>query len=152
LLDRANALIFAAGSTLLSGTCTQPHAGFAARVQGGSLAWKEHQTTMRGLTPLAAFALCIAAGCASGRLPDARGLDVIVKARPSAVAADASGARTIAMTTQCDAEFVRVLASGAFLVRLWPTQRAPEVQKCLSQLKALPGVEYAQPDAAMKAS
>jgi hypothetical protein len=107
---------------------------------------------MRGLTPLAAFALCIAAGCASGRLPDARGMDVIVKARPNAVAADASGARTIAKTTQCDAEFVRVLASGAFVIRLWPTQRAPEVQRCLTQLKALPGVEYAEPDAAMKAS
>ena len=152
MLRRANTLIFAAGSTLLSGVCAPPHAWFAARVQGGSLAWKELETTMRGLTSLAAFALCIAAGCASGRLPDARGMDVIVKSRPSAVAADATGARTIEKATQCDVEFVRLLASGAFVIRLWPTQRAPEVQKCLTQLKALPGVEYAEPDAAMKAS
>ena len=107
---------------------------------------------MRGLTSVAAFALCIAAGCASGRLPDARGMDVIVKARPNAVAADATGARTIEKATHCDAEFVRVLASGAFVIRLWPTQRAPEVQKCLVQLKTVPGVEYAEPDAVMKPS
>jgi hypothetical protein len=107
---------------------------------------------MRGLTSVAALALCIAAGCASGRLPDARGIDVIVKARPNAIAADATGARTIQNATHCDAEFVRVLATGAFVIRLWPTQRAPESQKCLAQLKALPGVEYAEPDAVMKPS
>jgi len=96
--------------------------------------------------------LASAAGCASGRLPDVRGMDVIVKARSDAIAADASGAQTIAKATHCEAGFVRALASGAFVIRLWPTQRVPEVQKCLAQLKTLPGVEYAEPDAVMKPS
>jgi len=106
---------------------------------------------MRGLT-VTALMLASAASCASGRLPDARGMDVIVKARSDAIAADASGAQAIAKATQCDVGFVRTLASGAFVIRLRSTQRAPEVQKCLAQLKTLPGVEYAEPDAVMKPS
>ncbi len=96
--------------------------------------------------------LCVAAGCASGRLPDARGLDVIVKASPAAITPDAAGARTVQSRTGCEAEFVRVLATGAILLRLWPTRSAPDVQKCLTQLKSVPGVEYAAPDAGLKAS
>ena len=94
--------------------------------------------------------LGIAAGCASGRLPDARGLDVIVKARPGAIAADAAGARSVQTATGCETEFVRVLATGAMVLRLWPTRRAPDVQKCLAQLKSIPGVEYASPDVPLK--
>ncbi len=96
--------------------------------------------------------LCVAAGCASGRLPDARGLDVIVKASSAAITPDAAGARTVQSRTGCEAEFVRVLATGAMLLRLWPTRSAPDVQKCLTQLKSVPGVEYAAPDAGLKAS
>ena len=96
--------------------------------------------------------LCVAAGCASGRLPDARGLDVIVKASSAAITPDAAGARTVQSRTGCEAEFVRVLATGAMLLRLWPTRTAPDVQKCLTQLKSVPGVEYAAPDAGLKAS
>jgi len=107
---------------------------------------------MRGSTSLSALLFCIAAGCASGQSPDERGLDVIVKARASAVPADASGVTTIEKTTQCKARFVRVMASGAFLVRLWPTHAMPNLQQCLDQLKSLPGVEYAVPDSAMRAS
>ena len=107
---------------------------------------------MRGATVYLALTMSIASGCAAGRLPDATGLDVIVKAASSAISADVSGARTIQSATGCEVEFVRVLSSGAFVVRLWPTQHAPDVKKCLAQLKALPGVQYAEPDAAMKPS
>lgn len=101
---------------------------------------------------LFACSMSFASGCAAERLPNAKGFDVIVKAAPSAIAADTSGARTIQNATGCQTEFVRVLASGAMVVRLWPTQRAPDFQKCFARLKALPGVEYAEPDAAMKPS
>ena len=107
---------------------------------------------MRGAVVYLALTISIAGGCAAGRLPNATGLDAIVKAAPGAISADASGARTIQSSTGCEAEFVRLLSSGAFVVRLWPTQRAPDVSKCLAQLKALPGVQYAEPDAAMKPS
>lgn len=107
---------------------------------------------MHGWTPLAALLLALATGCASGRPPDARGLDVIIKARPGGMAADDSAARTIERATQCEADFVRVLATGAFVIRLWPTQRAPDAQKCISQLRTLPEIEYAEPDAVMKPS
>jgi hypothetical protein len=108
---------------------------------------------MRGTTLcLVALTTGFANGCAAERPSSAAGLDVIVKASPSAIAADASGARTISAATGCEAEVVRTLASGAMVVRLRPTKRAPDVQKCLVQLKALPGVQYAEPDAAMKPS
>jgi hypothetical protein len=110
-------------------------------------------TKMRGaVLQCVAMTMALASGCATGRLPNAQGLDVIIKATSGAVSADAAGARAIQSATSCESEFVRVLASGAFVVRLWPTQRAPEVQKCLSQIKALPGVQYAEPDAAIKRS
>ena len=106
---------------------------------------------MRGVViHLVALSVGLAGGCAAARLPNAAGLDVIVKATASAVTADSGGARAIGATTGCEAEFIRPVASGAFLVRLWPTRRAPDVRKCLSQLKAMPGVQYAEPDAAMK--
>ena len=107
---------------------------------------------MRGAAVLLVVTMSIAGGCAAGRLPNATGLDAIVKAAPGAISADASGARTIQSAIGCEVEFVRVLSSGAFVVRLWPTQHAPDVKKCLAQLKALPGVQYAEPDAAMKPS
>lgn len=108
---------------------------------------------MRGaVAQWVALTMAIASGCASGRLPNATGLDVVVKAAASAISADAKGARTVESATSCEAEFVRALSSGAFVMRLWPTQRAPDVQKCLAQLKALPGVQYAEPDAPMKRS
>jgi hypothetical protein len=90
-----------------------------------------------------------AASCAASRLPDARGLDVIVKPR-TPLTADARGAEALQSATQCDAEFVRVLSTGAMLVRLWPTTAAPDVKTCLQKVKALPGVEYAEADAPMK--
>jgi hypothetical protein len=98
-----------------------------------------------------ALSMGLASGCAAERLQDARGLDVIVRAAPGTLTAD-SAARTIRSATQCDAEVVRTLATGALVLRLWPTQRAPDVQKCLTQLKSLPGVQSAEPDAAMKPS
>jgi hypothetical protein len=97
-----------------------------------------------------AAVIASASGCAAGRLPDARGLDVLVRAAPAALAADAGGARAIAAATGCEAEFVRQLATGALLVRLWPTTRSPDVQQCLVRLKAMPGVLSAEPDAVMK--
>jgi hypothetical protein len=106
--------------------------------------------------PASAWTLALAAviasasGCAAGRLPDARGLDVLVRAAPATLAADAGGARAIAAATGCEAEFVRQLATGALLVRLWPTTRSPDVQQCLVRLKAMPGVLSAEPDAVMK--
>jgi hypothetical protein len=106
--------------------------------------------------PVSAWTLALAAviasasGCAAGRLPDARGLDVIVRAAPAALAADAGGARAIAAATGCEAEFVRQLATGAMVVRLWPTTRSSDVQQCLVRLKAMPGVQSAEPDAVMK--
>lgn len=100
---------------------------------------------------LVALTTGFANGCAAER-PSNAGLDVIVKASASAIAADASGARAIQAATGCEAEVIRTLASGAMVVRLRPTQRMPDVQKCLVQLKALPGVQYAEPDAAMKPS
>jgi hypothetical protein len=90
-----------------------------------------------------------AASCAASRLPDARGLDVIVKPK-APLTADARGAQALQSATQCDAEFVRVLASGAMLVRLWPTTAAPDVRTCLQKVKSLPGVEYAEPDGVMR--
>jgi hypothetical protein len=105
---------------------------------------------MRGLTSAAVLMLGIAAGCASGRLPDTRGLDVIVKAKPTSIAADASGARLVQAATGCETEFVRTLATGAIVLRLWPTRGAPDVQQCLVQLKSIPGVEYATPDVPLK--
>ena len=106
---------------------------------------------MRGIViHLVAVSVGIAGGCAAGRLPNAAGLDVIVRSSDGAVPADADGARLIGATTGCIAEFVRPVASGAFVVRLWPTERAPDARKCLLQLKAMPGVQYAEPDAAMK--
>jgi hypothetical protein len=98
----------------------------------------------------AAIAIASASGCAAGRLPDARGLDVVVRAAPAALAADAGGARAIAAATGCEAEFVRVLATGAMVVRLWPTTRSSDVQQCLVRLKAMPGVQSAEPDAVLK--
>lgn len=105
---------------------------------------------MRSVVWGAIALLALGAGCASGRLPNARGLDVIVKPQGSAVATDAAGARTLARATGCDAEFVRVLATGAMLVRLWPTQAAPDVARCLEQIKTFPGIQYAAADGAMK--
>jgi len=96
--------------------------------------------------------LACATGCASGRLPDARGLDVIVKASAAAIPPDAAGARRVQSVTGCETEFVRVLATGAVLLRLWPTRGAPDVQRCLSLLRSAPGVEYATPDVPLKAS
>lgn len=108
---------------------------------------------MRGaILCLVALTTGFANGCAAERPSGAAGLDVIVKASPNAIAANASGARTIEAATGCEAEVIRTLASGAMVVRLRPTQRMPDVQKCLVQLKALPGVQYAEPDAAMKPS
>jgi len=107
---------------------------------------------MHGRTLLAVLTLAFETACASGRLPDTRGLDVIVKARPSSISADDAGARTVASATGCDVEFVRVLATGAMLLRLWPTRGAPDVQRCMAQLRATPGVDYAAPDVPMKAS
>ncbi len=101
---------------------------------------------------LVALTTVFANGCAAEKKSSSPGLDVIIKASPNAIAADASGARTISAATGCGAEVVRTLASGAMVVRLRPTERAPDVQKCLVQLKALPGVQYAEPDAAMKPS
>lgn len=95
-------------------------------------------------------ALSVASGCASGRLPNSRGLDVIVKPRGTALTTDARGAQSLQAATRCEAEFVRVLSTGAMLVRLWPTHAAPDVQQCLQQVKSLPGVEYAAADAVMK--
>jgi hypothetical protein len=112
----------------------------------------KRETTMRGWTTAAALMLGIAAGCASGRLPDARGLDVIVKAKPTSIAPDAAGARSVQTATGCETEFVRVLATGAIVLRLWPTRNAPDVQQCLAKVKSLPGVEYATPDAPLKAT
>jgi hypothetical protein len=101
-------------------------------------------------TLVLAAAIASASGCAAGRLPDARGLDVVVRAAPAALAADAGGAREIAAATGCEAEFVRVLATGAMVVRLWPTTRSSDVQQCLVRLKAMPGVQSAEPDAVLK--
>lgn len=101
-------------------------------------------------TLLLAAAIASASGCAAGRLPDARGLDVVVRSAPAALAADAGGARAIASATGCEAEFVRQLATGAMVVRLWPTTRSSDVQQCLVRLKAMPGVQSAEPDAVMK--
>jgi hypothetical protein len=107
---------------------------------------------MRHSTLIAALMLGIGCSCASGRLPNVPGLDVIVKSKPEALSADAAGARAVQATTRCETEFVRVLASGAFVLRLWPTHAAPDVRKCLAAIKTFPGVEYAEPDAPMKAS
>ena len=107
---------------------------------------------MRHPTLIAALTLGIGCGCASGRLPNMPGLDVIVKSKPEVLSADAAGARAVQGTTRCETEFVRVLSSGAFVLRLWPTQSSPDVRKCLATIKAIPGVEYAEPDAPMKAS
>jgi hypothetical protein len=101
-------------------------------------------------TLVLAAAIASASGCAAGRLPDARGLDVVVRAAPAVLAADAGSARAIAAATGCEAEFVRVLATGAMVVRLWPTTRSSDVQQCLVRLKAMPGVQSAEPDAVLK--
>jgi hypothetical protein len=96
--------------------------------------------------------LGLTSACAAGRLPNARGLDVIVKPASAALTADAAGVRAIQAATRCDADFVRVLSSGAMLVRLWPTDASPDVNRCLQQIKSMPGVQYAEPDAVMKTS
>lgn len=93
----------------------------------------------------------LALGCAAGRLPDAAGMDVIVKADPKAIAPDAVGAQRLAAATGCRVESVRPLALGSHLFRVWPTQAAPDVGACLKKLKAMAGVEYATPDEQMKA-
>lgn len=98
-----------------------------------------------------AVVMSLALGCASGRLPNAPGMDVIVKADPEAISPDASGAKRIAEATGCEVETVRPLALGAVLFRLWPTQRTPDVKACLRKLQGLPGVQWATLDETMNA-
>jgi hypothetical protein len=95
--------------------------------------------------------ISLAFGCASGRLPNAAGMNAIVKADPKAIPPDASGAQRIAAATGCKVESVRPLALGSHLFRMWPTQVAPDVGACLKKLQAMTGVEYAMPDEQMKA-
>ena len=89
-------------------------------------------------------------GCATSRVSEAPGLDVIVKADPKEIAPDDSGARRIQSTTGCQVDAVRSLAIDAFLFRLRPTPSAPDVQHCLLTLRAMPGVQYAVPDDMVK--
>jgi hypothetical protein len=105
---------------------------------------------MRSAVCFAVAMLAFGTSCASGRLPNARGLDVIVKPKAGGPATDASGARALQSASGCEADFVRVLASGAMLVRLWPTQAAPDTARCLQQIKSLPAIEYAEADGVMK--
>jgi hypothetical protein len=97
-----------------------------------------------------ALTLCVA-GMRVRALARRARLDVIVKASPAAITPDA-GCPHGASRTGCETEFVRVLATGVILLRLWPTRSAPDVQQCLTQLKSVPGVEYAAPDTGLKAS
>jgi hypothetical protein len=99
------------------------------------------------LTLLAASSLF---GCAaSDRLPGAPGLEIIVKAEPSAFSFDAAGAQKMQAATGCEVEALRPVAPSAYLFRLWPTKRA-DVQQCLRTVQATPGVAYAQPNVEMK--
>jgi len=93
LLDRAQQLIFAAGSTPAFRCLCARARWFAVRVQGGSLALERTRNDHARLTPLGGLGPLHRSGLRLRGLTDARGMDVIVKARRNAVAADVSGAR-----------------------------------------------------------
>ncbi|WP_151447991.1 S8 family serine peptidase [Lacisediminimonas profundi] len=103
---------------------------------------------------MSACTLCAACGVAgitsaSATAQPAAGPQLIVKFRAGATTCDAAGIARLSARTRFNFLLVRPMSGDACLIRLADPAR---LAAAVSALRALPDVEYAEPDAPMRPS
>jgi hypothetical protein len=103
------------------------------------------------ITVLALGAGCSSAGNDGAREP-ARGPQLIVKFRAGTLACDDVGIARLSAQAGVGLRLIRPMSGGACVIRLQDAADSAATAAALSAIRGLPPVQYAEPDAPMRAS